>query len=120
MRLEEAGRRFGAELGLSLTPGVVVGEDEAQALAACMADRLFEAIKGGSPRAGGADLLRLDPLTYRGEISDVSFSGGVSEYMYGGDSKAFGDLGPELAAELRARIKAACNWRGRMRASAPP
>jgi ethanolamine utilization protein EutA len=105
VRLEEAGRRFGAELGLSLAPGVVVAEDEAQALAACMADRLFEAIKGGSPRAGGADLLRLDPLAYRGEISDVSFSGGVSEYMYGGDSKTFGDLGPQLAAELRARIK---------------
>ena len=69
-----------------------------------MADRLFEAIKGGSPRAGGAELLRLDPLTYRGEISDVSFSGGVSEFMYGGASKAFGDLGPELAAELKARL----------------
>jgi ethanolamine utilization protein EutA len=105
VRIEETGRRFGAELGMNLAPGVVVAEDEAQALAARMADRLFEAIKGGSPRAGGADLLRLDPLSYRGEISDVSFSGGVSEYIYGGDSKAFGDLGPELAIELRARIK---------------
>jgi ethanolamine utilization protein EutA len=105
VRIEEAGRRFGAELGLNLAPGVVVTEDEAQALAARMADRLFEAIKGGSPRAGGADLLRLDPLSYRGKISDVSFSGGVSEYIYGGDSKTFGDFGPELAAELRARIK---------------
>ena len=38
------------------------------ALAARMADSLFEAMKGGSPRAGGADLLRLDPLTWRGDI----------------------------------------------------
>ncbi|MGA9009971.1 MAG: ethanolamine ammonia-lyase reactivating factor EutA [Xanthobacteraceae bacterium] len=104
VRLEEAGRRFGAELGLKLAPGIVVDEAQARALAACMADRVFEAIRGGSPRAGGAELLRLDPLSYRGEISDVSFSGGVSEYIYGGDSKAFGDLGPELAAELRARL----------------
>jgi ethanolamine utilization protein EutA len=104
VRLEEAGRRFGAELRLKLAPGIVVDEERARALAACMADRVFEAIRGGSPRAGGADLLRLDPLSYRGEISDVSFSGGVSEYIYGGDSKAFGDLGPELAAELRARL----------------
>ncbi len=105
VRLEEAGRRFGSELGLKLAPGTVVDEEQARALAACMADRVFEAIGGGSPRAGGADLLRLDPLSYRGEISDVSFSGGVSEYIYGGDSKAFGDLGPQLAAELRTRLK---------------
>ena len=104
VRLEEAGRHFGSELGLNLVPGAVVTEDQAQALAACMADRLFEAVKGGAPRAGGADLLRLDPLTFRGEIFDVSFSGGVSEYIYGGDNKAFGDLGPLLAAQLRARL----------------
>jgi ethanolamine utilization protein EutA len=104
VRLEEAGRRFGAEIGLTLAPGVVVTEDQTRALAGCMADRLFEAIKGGAPRAGGAELLRLDPLGYRGEIADVSFSGGVSEFIYGGDSRAFGDLGPELAAELRARL----------------
>jgi len=78
VRLEEAGRRFGAELGLKLETGVVLPEQDAQALAARMADSLFEAMKGGSPRAGGADLLRLDPLTWRGEVSDVSFSGGVS------------------------------------------
>jgi ethanolamine utilization protein EutA len=105
VRLEEAGRRFGAELGLNLAPGVVVTDDQVHALAACMADRLFEAVRGGSPRAGGADLLRLDPLGYRGAISDVSFSGGVSEYIYGGDSRTFGDLGPQLATELRARLK---------------
>jgi ethanolamine utilization protein EutA len=104
VRLEEAGRRFGAELGLDLAPGARVDEAQARALAACMADRVFEAIKGGSPRADGAELLRLDPLSYRGELADVSFSGGVSEYIYGGDSKAFGDLGPELAAALRARL----------------
>ena len=105
VRLEEAGRRFGAELGLKLEPGVTLSEQQAQALAARMADSLFEAMKGGSPRAGGADLLRLDPLTWRGEVSDVSFSGGVSEYIYGGEAKAFGDIGPQLAAEVRARLR---------------
>ncbi len=105
-RLEEAGRRFGAELGLKLETGAILTEDHAHALAAVMADKLFEAMRGSVPRAGGADLLRLDPLSYRGAIADVSFSGGVSEYIYGGEAKAFGDLGPELAAELRARLAA--------------
>ena len=104
VRLEEAGRRFGAELGLKLEPGAILTEDQARTLAALMADKLFEAMRGGSPRAGGADLLRLDPLGFRGEVSDVSFSGGVSEYIYGGEAKSFGDIGPQLAAELRARL----------------
>ncbi|HEX4042124.1 MAG TPA: ethanolamine ammonia-lyase reactivating factor EutA [Xanthobacteraceae bacterium] len=106
VRVEEAGRRFGAALGLTLKPGGILAEDQGSSLAALMADRLFEAMRGGSPRADGAALLRLDPLGYRGEFSDVSFSGGVSEYIYGGEAKGFGDLGPELAAELRARLAA--------------
>jgi ethanolamine utilization protein EutA len=48
--------------------------------------------------------LRLDPLTWRGDISDVSFSGGVSEYIYGGEIKSYGDLGMELAGALRERL----------------
>ena len=105
IRLEEAGRRFGAELGLKLEPGALLAEQDARAFAARMADSLFEAMQGGAPRAGGADLLRLDPLSHRGEISDVSFSGGVSEYIYGGEAKAYGDIGPQLASELRTRLR---------------
>jgi ethanolamine utilization protein EutA len=105
VRLEEAGRRFGTELGLALEPGLIVGEDLAQKLAARMADSLIDAMRGGSPRAGGADLLRLDPLGFHDPIANVSFSGGVSEYIYGGEAKVFGDIGPELAAELRTRLR---------------
>jgi ethanolamine utilization protein EutA len=104
VRLEEAGRRFGAELGLKLEPGIALDAPQAGALAALMAERLFEAMRGGAPRVGGAALLRLDPLTFRDAVADVSFSGGVSEYVYGGEAKAFGDLGPQLAAEIRARL----------------
>jgi len=104
VRVEEAGRRIGAALGLKLEPGAVLAEHGARALAASMANSLFEAMRGGSPQAGGVDLLRLDPLTWRGEISDVSFSGGVSEYIYGGEVKSYGDLGLQLAGELRERL----------------
>jgi ethanolamine utilization protein EutA len=105
VRLEAAGRRFGAELGLDLEPDAILAEQQARALAARMAESLFEAMRGGSPRVAATDLLRLDPLHYRGEISDVSFSGGVAEYIYGGEAKAYGDIGPQLATELRARLK---------------
>jgi len=104
VRLEEAGRRIGAALGLKLEPGAVLAERDARALAASMAESLFEAMRGGLPKAGGAGLLRLDPLTWRGDISDVSFSGGVSEYIYGGEVKSYGDLGLQFAGELRKRL----------------
>jgi ethanolamine utilization protein EutA len=58
-------------------------------------------MRGGAPMAGGAGLLRLDPLSWRGELSDVSFSGGVAEYIYGGEMKSYGDLGLQLALEIR-------------------
>jgi ethanolamine utilization protein EutA len=105
VRLEEAGRSFAAELGLKFQVGSHVDEEQARALAIRMTDSLFEAMHGGSPGVAGAALLRLEPLSFRGTVSDVSFSGGVSEYIYGGEAKAYGDLGPQLAAEVRARVK---------------
>jgi ethanolamine utilization protein EutA len=104
VRVEEAGRRIGAALGLTLEAGAVLAEQDARALAASMAESLFETMRGGAPKVGDSDLLRLDPLTWRGALSDVSFSGGVSEYIYGGEIKSYGDLGLQLAAELRARL----------------
>ena len=42
-RLEEAGRRFGKDLGLTLEIGGTLAPDAARRLAARMADCLFEA-----------------------------------------------------------------------------
>jgi ethanolamine utilization protein EutA len=104
-RVEEAGRRFAAELGIDLTPGAQLSSDAARALAARMAERLLEAMAGGSPEAGGAGLLRLDPLPARPTIDLVTFSGGVAEYVYGREAQTYGDLGVLLAQEIRARIE---------------
>jgi ethanolamine utilization protein EutA len=106
-RLEEAGRRFGADLGLKLAVGRELAADEARRLAARMADSLFDAMRGGAPRIGTTGLLRLDPLAFTGHIDTVAFSGGVSEYVYGWESGNFGDLGSLLAAEIRNRVIAA-------------
>src|SRR5580698_9655319 len=54
LRVEEAGRRFGAELGLDLEVGAVLAPEAQRALAALMADRLFEAMAGGAPTGGGS------------------------------------------------------------------
>jgi ethanolamine utilization protein EutA len=54
--------------------------------------------------AGGAKLLRLDPLGPHGAIDEVSFSGGVAEYIYGDEWRSYCDLAPLLAAEIRVRL----------------
>ena len=106
VRVEEAGKRFAAELGIDVALGKQLAPDKARALAALMADRLFEALRGAAPTAGGAHLCRLDPLTHRGPIEQVTFSGGVSEYIYGREAATFGDLGVLLAQEIRTRVEA--------------
>ena len=103
-RIEEAGGRFGAELGIDLKVGSKLPDEVRQALAALMADRLFEAMAGGAPACGGGGLLRLDPLRAPGALDQITFSGGVAEYIYGRETQSYGDLGFLLAQEIRLRI----------------
>jgi ethanolamine utilization protein EutA len=70
-----------------------------------MADALFATLRGEAAALGSASLLRLEPLAYSGPIDRITFSGGVSEYIYGRESQSFGDLGALLAAEIRARLE---------------
>jgi ethanolamine utilization protein EutA len=62
-------------------------------------------MSGGSPAAGGSGLVRLESLTFREPIQQVTFSGGVSEYIYGREAGSFGDLGALLAEEIRKHVE---------------
>ena len=107
VRVEEAGRRFAAELGIDVTPGAQLAPEHARALAAAMADRLFEAMGGASPvpRAARASCASM-PLSSRTTIDQLTFSGGVAEYIYGREAQTYGDLGVLLAQEIRVRADA--------------
>src|SRR5438477_7431634 len=107
-RVEEAGRRYGQELGIDLQVGGMLTLDQGRALAGLMADKLFETMRGGAPQAQGKSLLRTDPISHKGPVAQIQFSGGVSEFIYGNEAKKFGDLGPLLAAEIRARVDSFC------------
>ncbi len=105
-RVEEAGHRFAREVGLTLEYGV---RPDAQLLAQMverMADRLFEIVGSPSISAESGALLRLDPLRNDCKPDVVTFSGGVSEYIYGQEAQAFGDLGPRFAQAVLQRVKA--------------
>jgi ethanolamine utilization protein EutA len=104
-RIEDAGRRFASHLGVDLRPGATLSEADASAMAELMADRLIDAMQGGSPAVDGSSLLRLAPLLRKPRIDQIMFSGGVAEYFYGKQAETFGDLGPLLASALRSRVE---------------
>jgi ethanolamine utilization protein EutA len=105
-RIEEAGHRFAREAGVSLKPGSPVAQAELERMVHHMADRLFTVAAGGPADAATSSLLRLDPLTAQARPDLLTFSGGVSEYIYGRDTRNHGDLGPLLAQAVRARALA--------------
>jgi ethanolamine utilization protein EutA len=101
-RVEPAGRDIGHRLGLELAVGQPTTSDDLRRVAAYMVDHLVgEVGVGGS--SSGSHLLRTGPLRDRAQIAAITFSGGVSEFVYGRADKTFGDLGPLLAEELRRR-----------------
>jgi ethanolamine utilization protein EutA len=102
-RLEKAGRRFLADLGLDLGIGTKVEEDLRRRLAARMAHVLFDAVAGGKPPWD--DLYVTAPVDSLPALDGILFSGGVSEYIYGREASAFGDLGPYLGEEIRKEAK---------------
>jgi ethanolamine utilization protein EutA len=105
-RIEEAGRRFATEVGLSLEMGVKPDALLVDAMVERMADHLFEVISEPALGADASALLRLDPLRNERKPEAITFSGGVSEYIYGREKEAFGDLGPALARAILTRIEA--------------
>ncbi|MDF2116112.1 ethanolamine ammonia-lyase reactivating factor EutA [Roseiarcaceae bacterium H3SJ34-1] len=106
VRLEEAGRRFAEEAGFALELGGEISEDQRGQMVERMADRLFEAMTKPELSPQTAALLRLEPLKNDIKPDAITFSGGVSEYVYGLQTSGFGDLGPRLAKAIVKRVEA--------------
>ena len=113
VRMEEAGRRFAKEAGLDVQLGMILQPTDMARMAALMADRLFEAAGSDALHVDTASLLRLPPLSAKRLPDVLTFSGGVSEYIYGREPQSYGDLGPYLADAVRARAQ---DWGPRLEA----
>ncbi len=107
VRIEEAGRKHAASVGLELKLGETITADELRPMVGMMCDNLMELVGCGFISESTRSLLRLPPLTYSGEIDSITFSGGVSEFIYRREKQSFGDLGPLLADEINRRIQEA-------------
>ena len=105
VRIEEAGRRHGGKVGVELELGQIMNEQSLEAIAGEMADRLFEVVNQQELTDETRELLRLPPLAYRGKVDAVTFSGGVSEFIYGHAENGYGDMGALLGREIRRRVE---------------
>jgi ethanolamine utilization protein EutA len=104
--LEPAGRDHARRVGLTWAPGDTVPSSDLDrvAVAAAMAEAVIDAV--GAVPDDLRDLQLTEPLGAVGDLDGVMFSGGVAEYIYGCESRDFGDLGRRLGAAVRSRADA--------------
>lgn len=105
VRIEEAARHHGGTAGVELEIGQLMEEHTLEAVASVMADRLFHVVSREELPEETRALLRLPPLSYKGKIDAITFSGGVSEFIYGHADADFGDMGALLGREIRQRVE---------------
>lgn len=104
IRMEEPGRRIARAIGLNLDLGGKATVEDRRKLAAYMAEKLVEIISLKGLSEGARALMRT-PNVSASKIDTYTFSGGVSEFIYGREKNNFGDLGVFLGEEIRQRIE---------------
>lgn len=106
VRLDPAGRAHAARAGFDWDLGDTPQPGEIEKVAELMADTLLAVVTATTGPADMAELFLTEPLGELGRIDGVMFSGGVAEYVYGRETRQFGDLGRPLGAALRRWIDA--------------
>lgn len=96
-----------AGLDLDLEVGEPLDDDGKEALSDVLANALFEFVT--EPREEYSDLveeIEISETDYRlDDVDVITFSGGCSEFIYGEESRDFGDLGPLLGPAVMDRAE---------------
>jgi ethanolamine utilization protein EutA len=104
VRLDPAGKFHAREAGFYWSRGDVLSPAQLDKVADSMADLLIAALTRRPLPHAVEHLLLTDPIADLGRIDGVMFSGGVGEYVYGRESRDFGDMGRRLGLAIRRRI----------------
>jgi ethanolamine utilization protein EutA len=103
-RIEPPVEAVAKALGIELAPGKPLAPQDRRRIAARMARIIMGMIDLRQPGELARALLVTDgwpaALANKG-IDAMTFSGGVAEYLYKRETRRFGDLGSDLAEELR-------------------
>ncbi|MGH7830840.1 MAG: ethanolamine ammonia-lyase reactivating factor EutA, partial [Candidatus Binatia bacterium] len=103
VRIEKAGRRFLEAVGAKVELGDALESDLCGKLAARMAQTLFDLLEGAEPP--WPEVFVNSPVGNLSDVDGILFSGGVSEYIYGREKQAFGDLGAYLGREVESQAR---------------
>ena len=107
VRLEPPAVEIGRSVGLDLALGGTLTHHDRHRLADRMADLIVAMIARRPPDALTASLLVTEPWPKHVRdipVDGITFSGGVSEYLYGREKQPHGDLGGDLAHSLEHAI----------------
>jgi ethanolamine utilization protein EutA len=103
-RIEPPAQEIARELGIELRLGQALAATDRNRIAARMARMIMGMIDLRQPGELARRLLVTEawPAEFANKgIDAMTFSGGVAEYLYKREARRFGDLGSDLAEELR-------------------
>jgi len=103
-RIDDSARMVAEDLGLRPEPECIANLDARRRIAGRLAEVAMDYILGASPDSLAASLQLTEPLPRVVQPSAVSFSGGVSEYLFAREDREYGDIAKLLAEELRQRF----------------
>ena len=108
-RVEPPGRLMLDRLGSTAEVGDIISAHLQDELAELMAEMLLQVVLQKPRDPLLTSLWVTDDLAPElfSDIGSIIFSGGVSEYIYGHESKDYGDLGLRLGNAVRRRVEAA-------------
>jgi len=99
VRIEDSARHAARALGIELRLGEPPAGTDLERLVDALAEAVIELLEGHAPGGLAQALLLTEPLPHR-HPHVVTFSGGVSEYIFGRESASFGDIARPLAARV--------------------
>jgi ethanolamine utilization protein EutA (predicted chaperonin) len=104
-RVEDSARLVAADLGMPTDAATLANPHARQAIARRLAAIAADYIVGAPTDALGQALLLTAPLARTMAPAAITVSGGVAEYIFGYESRRFGDIAAELADALRDALK---------------
>jgi ethanolamine utilization protein EutA len=104
-RVDDSARLVADALGIATDPATLADAAPREAIARRLASIAADYILDAGPDALGRSLLLTAPLSRHKAPDAITFSGGVSEYLFGYEDRGYGDIARPLAAALRAELE---------------
>ena len=100
VRIEDPARRVAQALGIDLRLGGRIEDADLDRLVGALSEIVVETMLQKAPGGLAKDLLLTAPLAADIKPHVITFTGGVSEYIFGRESAVFGDIAKPLASRI--------------------